>query len=80
MSNEELKIRVLNAKKNLPKSGVTSLFFHCFKTELKKTPKTYVKLNNVLQLRVTDEDYTCKLEILAVKLDFTNKLLTTKTK
>ena len=28
---EDLKIRVLNAKKMLPRSGVTSLFFHYFK-------------------------------------------------
>ena len=80
MDNEDLKIRVLNAKKALPKSGVTSLFFHFFKAEIKKTPKTYVKLNNVLQLRVTDEDYTSKLEILVQRLNYKNELLITKTK
>lgn len=68
MTNENLKMRVLEAKKNLPKSGVTSLYFHYFK--IKETDKAKTKLNNVLQLRSASKDITERLEKLA-------KLLTT---
>tara|TARA_R110000744_G_scaffold121116_2_gene225554 strand:- start:22742 stop:22993 length:252 start_codon:yes stop_codon:yes gene_type:complete len=61
---EDLKIRVLNAKKELPRSGVTSLFFHYFKDSFNDSIKNKSKLNNVLQLRVTDEEITEKLEEL----------------
>lgn len=61
--SEDLKIRVLNAKKELPKSGITSLFFHYFK-DFKDTVKNRSKLNNVLQTRTTDENITEKLERL----------------
>jgi hypothetical protein len=64
MDNSQLKIRVLNAKKDLPKSGITSLFFHYFKKEYPETDKNKSKLNNVLQTRTTDEDITNKLESL----------------
>ena len=64
MNTTNLKIRVLEAKKDLPKSGVTSLFFHYFKDEYKDTKKNRAKLNNVLQTRTTDEKITLKLERL----------------
>lgn len=72
MDNSNLKIRVLNAKRELPKSGVTSLFFHYFKSEFPETCKNKSKLNNVLQTRTTDEDITEKLESL-VSLLINNK-------
>jgi hypothetical protein len=65
---EDLKIRVLEAKKHLPKSGVTSLFFHYFADEYEDSVKNKSRLNNVLQIRVTDEDITKKLEKLVVLL------------
>lgn len=64
---EDLKMRVLKAKKELPRSGVTSLFFHYFKDSFADSIKNKSKLNNVLQLRITDEEITQKLEKL-VKL------------
>jgi|TARA_R110000796_G_scaffold74629_1_gene167801 hypothetical protein len=63
----DLKIRVLNAKKELPHSGVTSLFFHYFKEDYKDTIKNKSRLNNVLQTRITDLDMTLRIEQL-VKL------------
>ncbi len=66
--SEDLKIRVLEAKKKLPKSGVTSLFFHYFKDEFNDSTKNKSRLNNVLQCRITDEEITKKLERLAVLL------------
>lgn len=62
--SEDLKIRVLNAKKRLPKSGVTSLFFHYFADDYVDNLKNKSRLNNVLQVRITDEDITKKLEKL----------------
>jgi hypothetical protein len=62
--SEDLKIRVLIAKKKLPSSGVTSLFFHYFKDTFAPTVKNKSRLNNVLQARVTDKDLTEKLEQL----------------
>jgi translation initiation factor 2 beta subunit (eIF-2beta)/eIF-5 len=67
----ELKIRVIKAKLLLPKSGITSLFFHYFQNEYKETVKNKSRLNNVLQSRLTDKDITEKLEELVVLL--TNK-------
>jgi hypothetical protein len=61
---EDLKIRVLNAKKELPRSGITSLFFHYFKDTFNDSVKNKSKLNNVLQLRITDLIITEKLEEL----------------
>jgi hypothetical protein len=66
-ASENLKIRVLNAKKELPRHGVTALFFHYFK-DFKDTVKNKSKLNNVLQTRATDEDITLKLEELVLLL------------
>ena len=66
---EDLKIRVLNAKKMLPRSGVTSLFFHYFKDSVKNKSK----LNNVLQIRITDQEITEKLEELVELLTSQNK-------
>lgn len=62
-TSEDLKIRVLEAKKLLPGSGVTSLFFHYFKDE-DNDAKARAKLNNILQARITDEATTVKLEKL----------------
>lgn len=70
---EDLKIRVLKAKKQLPKSGVTSLFFHYFKDSFNDSIKNKSKLNNVLQLRVTDGDITNKLEELVELLSSEKK-------
>lgn len=61
---EDLKLRVLEAKKKLPKSGVTSLFFHYFADDYNDSVKNKSRLNNVLQTRITDEDMTLKLEEL----------------
>lgn len=63
-SSSDLKMRILKAKESLPKSGVTSLFFHYFKNEYSDSVKNKSKLNNVLQTRITDEDITKKLESL----------------
>ena len=63
MKKDEIKIRVLEAKKFLPSSGITSLFFHHF-TDVKKNYKNKVKLTNVLQLRTVDLDFTEKIESL----------------
>jgi len=63
-SNEDLKRRVLDAKRDLPKSGVTSLFFHYFKKDFPETNKNKSKLNNVLQIRTVDQDLTERLEKL----------------
>lgn len=62
MTNEDLKVRVLEAKKKLPKSGVTSLYFHYF--EIPENSSKRTKLNNVLQLRSVDEKITQRLETL----------------
>jgi hypothetical protein len=67
--SEDLKIRVLTAKKNLPNSGVSSLFFHYFKDEYNATVKNKSRLNNVLQTRISDQDITVKLEELVELLN-----------
>lgn len=69
VNTEDLKIRVLNAKRELPKSGITSLFFHYFKKEFPETDRNKSKLSNVLQTRTTDEDVTKKLEYLVTLLN-----------
>jgi hypothetical protein len=61
--SSDLKIRVLNAKNNLPVHGLTALFFHYF-TDFSDTVKNRSKLTNVLQTRITDENITLKLEEL----------------
>jgi len=66
---DDLKARVLVAKKLLPNSGLTSLFWHQFKDEINDSVKNKSKLNNVLQCRVTDELMTNKLEELAQLLN-----------
>jgi phosphotransacetylase len=60
--NEDLKIRVLNAKKALPKSGITSFFLQ-LNPEFDNV-KGRSLLNNVLQSRSTDERITERLERL----------------
>lgn len=70
-TSSDLKMRVLEVKKKLPKHGITSIFFHYFKDEYNDSVKNKSRLNNVLQCRITDEEITKKLEQLAVLL--TNK-------
>lgn len=60
----DLKKRVLEAKEQLPKSGVTSLLI--FKYPHLEAKKMH--LSNVLSLRVVDEDITEKLESLVETL------------
>jgi len=67
--NDELKIRVINVKKKLPTSGITSLLI--FKYPELDNVKKRSQISNVLQLRQTDQDITEKLETLAETL--TNK-------
>lgn len=66
--SDDLKLRVLKAKKNLPRSGIIPLFFHYYSEEYKETVKTKSRVNNVLQTRITDEDITIKLEELVTLL------------
>lgn len=68
-NSTELKRRILDAKENLPKSGITSLYFHYYKDEVKATSKNVQRLSNVLQLRVVDEDITKKVEALVLLLN-----------
>ena len=59
---DDLKIRVLQAKKKLPAHGLTTLYFHVFK--VLPTDKEKSKINNVLQLRTSDPEVTENLEKL----------------
>lgn len=61
--SEDLKVRVIKAKKELPVHGLTALYFHYF-TCVSDTVKNRSKLSNVLQTRTTDEDTTKNLESL----------------
>jgi len=70
MSSLDLKNRVITAKKNLPKSGITSLYFHYF--DVDDNDKNRSELSNVLQLRKASEAITKNLEEL-VKLLNKNK-------
>jgi hypothetical protein len=70
-TDDSLKIRIINAKALLPKSGITSLLIFQF-PEL-DTVKKRSLMSNVLQLRATDKDITEKLEAL-VKTLSTKKL------
>lgn len=72
--SDDLKARVLLAKKLLPKSGLTTLFWHQFKDEINDSVKNKSKLSNVLQCRVTDELMTNKLEELAKLLNKKSEL------
>jgi hypothetical protein len=67
--SEDLKIRILEARKKLPKSGVSTLFFHYFDAEYLDTVKNRSKVNNVLQCRQTDADVTAKIEKLVELLE-----------
>lgn len=58
---DALKLRVIEAKKNLPKSVIPT-FVHVFKEFNDEQSKT--RLTNVLQLRVADKFITEKLEQL----------------
>lgn len=73
IKNTDLKMRVLKAKSNLPKSGVTSLFFHFFKDEYRDTKYNRDRLTNVLQSRVVDKEITENLESLVVLLSKNQK-------
>lgn len=66
-TDDSLKIRVINAKALLPKSGVTSLLI--FKFPELDTVKKRSLMSNVLQLRATDKDITEKLESLVTTLE-----------
>lgn len=66
--SSDLKMRVLKAKKELPRHGITALFFHYF-SDYTDTVKHRSKLNNVLQSRSTDEEITLKLEKLVELLN-----------
>jgi hypothetical protein len=69
-ADDSLKIRVINAKASLPKSGITSLLVYLFPAL--DTVKKRSLIANVLQLRSTDKDLTEKLEDLAKQLNETN--------
>lgn len=71
---EDLKIRVLAAKKKLPLHGISALFFHQFGKDYTDTVKNRSKLNNVLQSRTTDQDITEKLETLVELLNKEEKI------
>lgn len=73
-ADDSLKIRVINAKALLPKSGITSLLIFQF-PEL-DTVKKRSLMSNVLQLRTTDKDITEKLEALVITLKTDNKQVT----
>jgi hypothetical protein len=64
--DDSLKIRVINAKALLPKSGITSLLVFQF-PEL-DTIKKRSLMANVLQLRTTNAGITEKLEALVLTL------------
>ena len=64
--NDQLKIRIIEVKKKLPTSGITSLLI--FKHPELDTIKNKSLIANVLQLRTTDQGITEKLETLAVTL------------
>lgn len=60
---EDLLKRVMAAKEQLPKSGITSFFLQ-LNPEYDTTSKRS-RLANVLQFKITDEDITIKIEALA---------------
>ncbi len=60
---EDLLKRVIEAKKLLPKSGITSFFLQ-LNPDYDNT-KGRSRLANVLQFKITDEDVTIKIEALA---------------
>lgn len=69
-ADDSLKVRVINAKALLPKSGITSLLIFQF-PEL-DTVKKRSLMSNVLQLRTTDLNITEKLEALVQTLQNSN--------
>lgn len=64
---DALKVRVMDAKKKLPTSGITSLLV--FRYPELGTVKGKSLIGNVLQLRQTDEEITNKLEALVIHLE-----------
>lgn len=73
---DDLKIRVMEAKKALPPSGITSFFMQIY-PEYDNT-KGRSRLSNVLQTKSTDEDMTAKLEALVIMVqNEKNKQITT---
>lgn len=62
---DELKLRVINAKKQLP-NGIVPLFVHVFPEF--DTYKKRSRITNVLQLRIADLEITEKLEQLVDQL------------
>ena len=72
--SEVLKSRILEVKKNLPKNGLVSLYFHYFKNEdFTDSVKNKSRVQNVLYSRVTDEKITANFEKLAQILINKNK-------
>lgn len=65
--SDDLKERIIAVKKLLPNSGITSLI--AYKHPELNTIKKRSLVSNVLQLRITDEDITVKLEKLAETLN-----------
>lgn len=65
--SDDLKKRIIAVKSLLPNSGITSLM--AFKYPELNTTKKRSLVSNVLQLRITDEDITVKLEKLAETLN-----------
>lgn len=63
---DELKKRVIYAKKHLP-NGIVPLFVHVFPEF--DTYKKRSRVTNVLQLRIADSEITEKLEILVDRLN-----------
>lgn len=64
---EDLKIRVMEARKKLPTSGVTSFFLKLY-PEYDNVKKRSL-LGNVLQGRSTDLDVTEKLEKMVIIIE-----------
>lgn len=62
---EDLLKRIIAAKEKLPKSGITSFFLQL--NPEYDTVKNRSRLTNALQMKITDEDITIKIEAL-VKL------------
>ena len=67
---DELKKRVINAKKQLP-SSIVPLFIHMFPDF--DTYKKKSRISNVLQLRIHDLEITEKLEQIVEHLKFDNQ-------
>ena len=73
MSNDDLRLRVAEAKKKLPKHGLSNVFFHLFSDEYDKEDKSIRnKVRNVLNLVAVDVDITHKIEKMVLILSTDN--------